>query len=135
MTARLIKTATSWKIPHEIVQILFPAALPPRLPWLCRKHEGMIRKRLVRRLNQPMTARLIKTATSWKIPHEIVQILFPAALPPRLPWLCRKHEGMITLVKRCHMMCHVKNYQGGIKEEWTEDLNEEKMEQFVYILM
>ena len=32
-------------------------------------------------------------------------------------------------------MWHVKNYQGGIKKEWTEDLDEEKMEQFVYILM
>ena len=89
----------------------------------------------MRRLNQPMTARLIKTATSWKIPHEIVQILFPAALPPRLPWLRKKHEGIISLVKRCHMMCHVKNYQGRIMEERTEDLDAEKMEQFVYILM
>ena len=32
-------------------------------------------------------------------------------------------------------MCHVKNYQGGKMKEWTEDLDEEKMEQFVYILM
>ena len=32
-------------------------------------------------------------------------------------------------------MCHMKNYQGGIMEERTEDLDEEKMEQFVYILM
>ena len=78
-----------------------------------------------------MTARLMKTARSLKVPHEIVQILFPAALPPRLPWLGKKHEGMISLVKLCHMMCHVKNYQGGIKE----DLDAEKMEQFVYILM
>ena len=71
-----------------------------------------IRKRLVRRLNQPMTARLINTARSLKIPHEIGQILFPAVLPFRLPLLlCKKHEGMISLVKRCHMMCHVKNYQ------------------------
>ena len=89
----------------------------------------------MRRLNQPMTARLMKTARSLKVPHEIVQILFPAALPPWLPWLGKKHEGMISLVKRCHMMCHVKNYQGGIMEERTEDLDEEKMEQFVYILM
>ena len=78
-----------------------------------------IRKRLVRRLNQPMTARLMKTARSLKVPHEIVQILFPAALPPRLPWLGKKHEEMISLVKRCHMMCHVKNYQGGIT--WRAD--------------
>ena len=82
-----------------------------------------------------MTARLMKTARSLNVPHEIVQILFPGALPPRLPWLRKKHEGMISLVKRCHMMWHVKNYQGGIKKERTEDLHEEKMEQFVYILM
>ena len=82
-----------------------------------------------------MTARLMKTARSWKIPHEIGQILFPAALPPRLPWLRKKHEGMISLVKRCHMMCHVKYYKRGITEEWTEDLDAKKMEQFVYILM
>ena len=84
-----------------------------------------------------MTARLMKTARSLKVPHEIVQILFPEALPPRLPWLRKKHEAMISLVKRCHMMCHVKNYQGrvGIMEERTEDLDAEKMEQFVYILM
>ena len=81
-----------------------------------------------------MTARLMKTARSLKVPHEIVQILFPAALPPWLPWLGKKHEGMISLVKRCHMMCHVKNYQDGIVER-TEDLDAEKMEQFVYILM
>ena len=89
----------------------------------------------MRRLNQPMTARLMKTARSLKVPHEIVQILFPEALPPRLPWLRKKHEAMISLVKRCHMMCHVKNYQGGRNEERTEDLEAEKKEQFVYILM
>ena len=89
----------------------------------------------MRRLNQPMTARLMKTARSLNVPHEIVQILFPEALPPRLPWLRKKHEAMISLVKRCHMMCHMKNYQGGIMGERTEDLDEEKMEQFVYILM
>ena len=33
------------------------------------------------------------------------------------------------------MMCHVKYYKRGITEEWTEDLDAEKMEQFVYILM
>ena len=82
-----------------------------------------------------MTARLMKTARSLKVPHEIVQILFPEALPPRFPWLRKKHEAMISLVKRCHMMCHMKNYQGGIMRERTEDLDEEKMEQFVYILM
>ena len=75
-----------------------------------------------------MTARLMKTARSLKVPHEIVQILFPEALPPRLPWLRKKHEAMISLVKRCH----VKNYQGGIRKE---DSDAEKMEQFVYILM
>ena len=89
----------------------------------------------MRRLNQPMTARLMKTARSLNVPHEIVQILFPAALPPRLPSLRKKHEGMISLVKRCHMMCHVKNSQGEIKEERTENWDAEKMEQFVYILM
>ena len=89
----------------------------------------------MRRLNQLMTARLMKTARSWKIPHEIGQILFPAALPPRLPWLRKKHEGMISLVKRCHMMCHVKCYKPGINKERTEDLDAEIIEQFVYILM
>ena len=44
-----------------------------------------IMKRLVRGLNQPMTARLIKTARSLKIPHEIGLILFSAALPPGPP--------------------------------------------------
>ena len=60
-----------------------------------------------------MTTRLIKTATSWKIPHEKRkgQILFFAALPRQLPWQRKKHEGMISLVKRHHMMCHVKNYK------------------------
>ena len=81
-----------------------------------------------------MTARLMKTARSLKVPHEIVQILFPPPLPPRLPWLRKKHEAMISLVKRCHMMCHVKNYQDGIVER-TEDLDAEKMEQFVNTLM
>ena len=79
-----------------------------------------------------MTARLMKTARSLKVPHEIVQTLFPARLPPPLPWLRKKHEAMISLVKRCHMMCHVKNYQGGIRKE---DSDAEKMEQYVYILM
>ena len=87
-------------------------------------------KRLVRGLNQPMTARLIKTAKSLKIPHEIGQILFSAALPPRLPWLRQKHEEMISLVKRCHMMCHVQ-----IAKEWTEDLQVRTRELFVCILM
>ena len=77
-----------------------------------------------------MTARLMKTARSLKVPDE--QILFPKELPPRLPWLRKKHEAMISLVKRCHMMCHVKNYQGGIRKE---DSDAEKMEQYVYILM
>ena len=36
------------------------------------------------------------------------QILFFAALPRLLPWLGKKYEGMISLVKRRHMMCHVK---------------------------
>ena len=89
----------------------------------------------MRRLIQPMTARLMKTARSLNVPHETEQILFPAALPPRLPSFRKKHEGMISLVKRCHMMCHVKNYQGEIKEERTENWDAEKMEQFVYILM
>ena len=89
----------------------------------------------MRRLNQPMTARLMKTARSLKVPHESLQILFPAALLPQLPWLGKKHEGMISLVKRSHMMCQVKNYWGGTSGKRTEDLDEDKMEQFVYILM
>ena len=36
------------------------------------------------------------------------QILFFAALPRLLPWLGKKYQGMISLVKRRHMMCHVK---------------------------
>ena len=42
-------------------------------------------KRLVRRQNQPMTAKLIKTDKGLEIPQvELEQILFPAAFPPRL---------------------------------------------------
>ena len=89
----------------------------------------------MRRLNQPMTARLMKTARNLNVPHEIIQILFLKALPLRLPWLRKKHEATISLVKRCHMMCHVQNYQGGIRKERTEDWDAEKMEQFVYMLM
>ena len=41
---------------------------------------------LVRRQNQPMTAKLLKTAArGLEIPHvELEQIFFPAAFPPRL---------------------------------------------------
>ena len=53
-----------------------------------------------------MTARVINTARSLKIPQKIRQIVYTAALPPPHPY-----EGMISLVKRCHMMYHVKNYQ------------------------
>ena len=42
---------------------------------------------------------------------------------------------MISLVKRCHMMYHVKNYQRCKGEEWTEDFDSRKMEQFVCILI
>ena len=38
------------------------------------------------------------------------RILFFATLSRLLPWLRKKHEGMISLVKRRHMMYHVKNY-------------------------
>ena len=46
-------------------------------------------------------------------------------------WLSDEHEGMISLVKHCHMMYHVKNYQRCKGEEWTEDFDSRKMEQFV----
>ena len=58
-----------------------------------------------------MTARLIKTATKWQIPHE--KDRFSSLQHFRvcsLGYVCKKHEGMISLVKRRHMMCHVKNY-------------------------
>ena len=63
--------------------------------------------------------------------HEVLAlILFSAALPPRLPQLRQKHEEMISLVKRCHMMCHVQ-----IAKERTEDFQVTKRELFVCILM
>ena len=58
-----------------------------------------------------MTARLIKTATKWQIPHE--KDRFSSLQHFRvcsLGYVCKKHEGIISLVKRRHMMCHVKNY-------------------------
>ena len=42
---------------------------------------------------------------------------------------------MISLVKRCHMMCHVKNYQRCKGDEWTEDFDAREIEQFVCILI
>ena len=45
--------------------------------------------------------------------------------------LSEEHEGMISLVKRCHMMYHGKNYQRCKGDEWTEDFDSRKMEQFV----
>ena len=60
---------------------------------------------LVRRQNQPMTAKLIKTARGLEIPQvELEQILFSVSASA-------PHEGLFSLVKPCHMMCHVKNYQ------------------------
>ena len=38
---------------------------------------------------------------------------------------------MVSLVKCCHMMYHVKNYQRCKGEECTEDFDSRKMEQFV----
>ena len=89
-------------------------------------------RRLVRRLNQPMTARLIKTAKSSKISQEIdgffsLQYFRVGSLAR----LSEEHEGMISLVKRCHMLYHVKNYQRCKGDEWTEDFDSRKMEQFV----
>ena len=52
-----------------------------------------------------------------------------------LAWLSEEHEGMISLVKRYHMMYHVKNYQRCNGEEWREDFDSRKMEQFVCILI
>ena len=65
-------------------------------------------KRLVRRWNQPMTATLIKTARSLKIPQEMMDFSSPA-LRVTHAWLSEEHEEMCSLVKRCHMMYHVKN--------------------------
>ena len=92
-------------------------------------------KRLVRRLNQPMTARLIKTARSLKIPQEI-EGFFPLQhfRVGSLTWLSEEHEGVISLVKRCHMMYHVKNCKRCKGEEWTawtEYFDSRKIEQFV----
>ena len=56
-----------------------------------------IRKRLVRRLNQPMTARLMKTARSLKIPHEIGQILCSASASAQIP---RRYLGSVRSMKR-----------------------------------
>ena len=44
-----------------------------------------------------------------------------------LAWLSEEHEGMISLVKHCHMMYHVKKYQRWKGEEWTEDFDSRKM--------
>ena len=54
---------------------------------------------LVRRQNQPMTAKLIKTARGLEIPQvELEQILFSVSASA-------PHEGLFSLVKPCHMMC------------------------------
>ena len=79
-----------------------------------------------------MTVRLIKTAKSSKISQEIdgffsLQYFRVGSLAR----LSEEHEGMISLVKRCHMMYHVKNYQRCKGDEWTEDFDSRKMEQFV----
>ena len=42
---------------------------------------------------------------------------------------------MISLVKHCHMMYRLKNYQRCKGKEWTEDFDSRKMEQFVCILI
>ena len=58
-------------------------------------------KRLVRRLNQPMTVTLIKTARSLKIPQEIDG--FSSLQRFRvgsLAWLSKEHKEMISLVNR-----------------------------------
>ena len=93
-------------------------------------------KRLVRRWNQPMTARLIKTAKSSKISQDI-DAYFPLQRfrVGSLARFSEEHEGMISLVKRSHMMYHVKNYQRCKGEEWTEDFDSREMEKFVCILM
>ena len=52
-----------------------------------------------------------------------------------LAWLSEEHEGMISLVKHCHMMYRLKNYQRCKGKEWTEDFDSRKMEQFVCILI
>ena len=83
-----------------------------------------------------MTARLIKTAKSPRISHEIDGFLsLQRFRVGSLAWLSEEHEGMISLVKRCHMMYRLKNYQNCKGEEWTEDFDSRKMEQFVCILI
>ena len=52
-----------------------------------------------------------------------------------LAWLSEEHQGMISLVKHCHMMYRLKNYQRYKEKEWTEDFDSRKMEQFVCILI
>ena len=83
-----------------------------------------------------MTARLIKTARSLKIPQEIEGFFsLQRFRVGSLARLSEEHEGMISLVKRSHMMYHVKNYQRCKGEEWTEDFDSREMEKFVCILM
>ena len=79
-----------------------------------------------------MTARLIKTARSLKIPQEIEGFFsLQRFRVGSLAWLSEEHERMLSLVKRSHMMYHVKNYKRCNGEEWTEDFDSRKIEQFV----
>ena len=98
-----------------------------------------IRKRLVRRLNQPMTARLMKTARSLKIPHEIGQILCSASASAQIP---RRYLGSVRSMKRSFhwsnavtwcAMWKTTNVVSG--DEWTEDFDAREIEQFVCILI
>ena len=83
-----------------------------------------------------MTATLIKTARSLQIPQGIDGFFsLQRFRVGSLARLSEEHEGMISLVKRSHMMYHVKNYQRCNGEEWTEDFDSWKMEQFVCILI
>ena len=83
---------------HEIAATWRPSLLQSRYSYII--------KRLVKTLNQPMTATPIRTTRSLKIYQR--------------NWtdFCRgrnfrvgSHAGMFLLVSCCHMMYHVKNYQ------------------------
>ena len=85
-------------------------------------------KRLVRGLNQPMTARLIKTARSLKTPQE--NDGFFSLQHFRVGSLARTEDFIGQMLS--HDLSR-ENYQRCKGEERTEDSDARKMEQFVYI--
>ena len=84
-------------------------------------------KRFVRGLNQPMTARLIKTARSLKIPHEIGLILLCFA-SASAPLATSEGDDFIG-----QTLSH--DVSREITKERTGDFRVRKRELFVCILM